>query len=176
MEQATEKALSKVWAALTGARRLGGHRPRAPRAQIPSPRVDRAFVSLGGCKPSALDGGARRHGRHPRGADGSLSPRRPPRGAASSPKDVPGGQARARNSATGPLRPLLSRSRQPGGAGHLDTKMSWKPGLSMKGGSPQSGGHRSCLPPPPRPPRSPRRYLLRFRGFPPTWADATSSR
>ncbi|KAK2101388.1 hypothetical protein P7K49_019054 [Saguinus oedipus] len=37
-------------------------------------------------------------------------------------------------------------------------------------------GNREPPLPTPTPFASPRRYLLRFRGFPPTWADATSSR
>lgn len=53
----------------------------------------------------------------------------------------------------------VPRARAPG---------TWSPREAERG-SPLGGG------PPTRQPR-PRRYLLRFRGFPPTWADAASSR
>lgn len=151
-----------------------GHKPQ------PTPG---SRVSLVGGLQASRAGGAQRLGPHFRAAGGSPSPRRPPRGAASSPEDAPSpprpcGQAWSQNSGTGPHAPLLSPSRQRGGAGHLEKKMSWKSGLRMRGGSPQPGSHRCCLLPPPRPPRlpPPPAYLLRFRGFPPTWADATSSR
>lgn len=128
-----------------------GHKPQ------PTPG---SRVSLVGGLQASRAGGAQRLGPHFRAAGGSPSPRRPPRGAASSPEDAPSpprpcGQAWSQNSATGPHAPLLSPSRQRGGAGHLEKKMSWKSGLRMRGGSPQPGSHRCCLLPPPRPPRLP---------------------
>lgn len=75
-----------------------------------------------------------------------------------------------------------SPSRQRGGAEHLEAKTSSKPGLRMRRVSPEPEPAELPLPtsasspaPAPAPARA-RCYLLRFRGFPPTWADATSSK
>lgn len=152
-----------------------GHNPPAHARTACFSRWGSASLARGRCPASRP--------AFPRGGREPLSPP-PSEGSSEQPRGSPVplrpcGQAWSQISATGPHAPLLSPSRQRGGAGHLEKKMSWKSGLRMRGGSPQPGSHRSCLLPPPRPPRLPTpppAYLLRFRGFPPTWADATSSR
>lgn len=101
-------------------------------------------------------------------AGGSLSPRGPPRGAASSPEDAlaPHGLAgrpgfRTRRPA--PTPPFSSRSRQRGGAGHLETKRSWKSGLRMRRVS--ATREPPVLPPPTSAPfPCPRRSLTPVQG------------
>lgn len=155
-----EKSLSKVWAALTGARRLGGHGRGHPGHRSPARAWTARFSRWGAASlarwtevpgvsagipagragaslPVALLGEQRAAPRMPRANRPGLGTRRPV-----------------------PTPPSL-RSRQRGGARHLDTKMCRKSGLKMRGGSPQRGGHRLCLfpplrlpvlPPPPPPP------------------------
>lgn len=146
--------------------------PRASQTQIHrSPRGDRALSSKGTASLARLEAPQVSASKSTGRAE-SLSPGRPPRGEASSPKDAAartaGGQGSAREFGARPRSsppPLLSRSRQRGGAGHLETKTRWKPGLRMRGGSPQLGSHRHCLLPPRALPR-PLALLTAVQGVP----------
>lgn len=171
MERALEKAVSKVWAAQIRVRGLGedgrGHPRHKSRARARTARVS----FWGTASPAPLEA-PYVSASISTGRAGSLSYRRPRMGEASSLEDAP-------TLCSPAARPGLgspSRSRQRGGAEHLEAKTSSKPGLRMRRVSSGLEPAELPLPTSASTPAPARCYLLRFRGFPPTWADATSSK